>query len=154
VQQTHVSKTTIRVATKEDILGILVLAKEFSKEAPKTHKWNMEKTTQFIVSAIENTNMEIFLSEKDNDITGAMVCLVTEMYMSNTIVASDLAWFVSKEARGNSSSIKLLKTFEDWGRSKGADYLGMADIEGIGNLSELYTRLGYSISETTYIKEA
>jgi len=114
----------------------------------------MEKTTQFIVSAIENTNMEIFLSEKDNDITGAMVCLVTEMYMSNTIVASDLAWFVSKEARGNSSSIKLLKTFEDWGRSKGADYLGMADIEGIGNLSELYTRLGYSISETTYIKEA
>lgn len=154
MQQTPGSKTTIRAATNEDIIGILVLAKEFSKEAPKTHKWNMEKTTKFIVSAIENTNMEIFLSEKNNEITGFIVGLVTEVYMSNTTIASELAWFVSKDARRSSASIKLLKKFEDWGRSKGADYLAMADIEGIENLSKLYTRLGYSISETTYLKEA
>ena len=134
MQSTPVSNQTIRKANKEDLLGILVLAKEFSREAPKTHKWNIDKTTNFLLSAIENTNMEIFISEKDNEVTGAIVCMVTEMYMSNTVIASDLAWFVSKDLRGTPTSIKLLKTFEKWGKSKGADYLGMADIEGIGNL--------------------
>lgn len=153
MQSTPVSNQTIRKANKEDLLGILVLAKEFSREAPKTHKWNIDKTTNFLLSAIENTNMEIFISEKDNEVTGAIVCMVTEMYMSNTVIASDLAWFVSKDLRGSPSSIKLLKAFEDWGRSKGADYLGMADIEGISNLCKLYNRLGYSVSETTYLKE-
>ena len=143
MQSTPVSNQTIRKANKEDLLGILVLAKEFSREAPKTHKWNIDKTTNFLLSAIENTNMEIFISEKDDEVTGAIVCMVTEMYMSNTVIASEIAWF----------SIKLLKAFEDWGRSKGADYLGMADIEDISNLRKLYNRLGYSVSETTYLKE-
>lgn len=153
MQSTTVSNQTIRKANKEDLLGILVLAKEFSREAPKTHKWNIDKTTNFLLSAIENTNMEIFISEKDDEVTGAIVCMVTEMYMSNTVIASEIAWFVSKDLRGSRSSIKLLKAFEDWGRSKGADYLGMADIEDISNLRKLYNRLGYSVSETTYLKE-
>ena len=153
MQSTPVSNQTIRKANKEDLLGILVLAKEFSREAPKTHKWNIDKTTNFLLSAIENTNMEIFISEKDDEVTGAIVCMVTEMYMSNTVIASEIAWFVSKDLRGSPSSIKLLKAFEDWGRSKGADYLGMADIEDISNLRKLYNRLGYSVSETTYLKE-
>ena len=154
MQSTPVSNYSIHKATKDDLLGILVLAKEFSAEAPRTHKWNLNKTTNFLASAIDNSNMEIFVCEKDDQIVGAIVCLVTEMYMSNTVIASDLAWFVSKDLRGSSWSIKLLKTFEDWGRAKGADYLGMADIEGIGNLSKLYCKLGYSVSETTYLKEA
>jgi hypothetical protein len=137
-----------------DLLDVLILAKEFSKEAPNSHKWNPEKTKNFLLSALQNTNMEVFVSDKDGDINGAIVCLVTEMYMSNTVVASDLAWFVSKDSRGDSSSIRLLKAFEEWGRSRGADYLGMADIEGISNLSKLYSRMGYSIFETTYMKEA
>ena len=153
MQSTPVSNQTIRKANKEDLLGILVLAKEFSREAPKTHKWNIDKTTNFLLSAIENTNMEIFISEKDDEVTGAIVCMVTEMYMSNTVIASEIAWFVNKDLRGSRSSIKLLKAFEDWGRSKGADYLGMADIEDISNLRKLYNRLGYSVSETTYLKE-
>ena len=137
MQSTPVSNQTIRKANKEDLLGILVLAKEFSREAPKTHKWNIDKTTNFLLSAIENTNMEIFISEKDDEVTGAIVCMVTEMYMSNTVIASEIAWFVSKDLRGSRSSIKLLKAFEDWGRSKVADYLGMADIEDISNLRKL-----------------
>lgn len=153
MQQTPVSNHIIRKATKDDLLGILVIAKEFSAEAPKTHKWNLNKTTNFLLGALDNSNMEIFVCEKDEQIAGAIVCLITEMYMSNIIVASDLAWFVSKEIRGTKAALRLLKTFEDWGRSKGADYLGMADIEGLNNLSKLYTKLGYSVTETTYLKE-
>jgi len=138
---------------ESDLLDVLILAKEFSREAPKSHKWSPEKTKDFLLSAINNTNMEVFVSDKDGEINGAIVCLVTEMYMSSTVVASDLAWFVSKNSRGSSSSIRLLKTFEDWARSKGADYICMADIEGISNLSNLYSKMGYSIFETTYMKE-
>ena len=154
MQQTLGSSTIIRKAKHEDLLGILVLAKEFSMEAPKTHKWDLNKTTSFLSSAIDNSNMEIFVAEKDGQLGGAIVCCVTEMYMSNTVVASDLAWFVNKDIRGTRSAIKLLKAFEDWGKAQGANYLAMADIEGLENLSNLYTRLGYSVCETTYMKEA
>ena len=147
-------KTVIRTILEEDLLDVLILAKEFSREAPKSHKWSPEKTKNFLISAMHNTNMEVFISEKQGEVTGAIVCLVTEMYMSNTVIASDVAWFVNKDARGDSSAIRLLKAFEAWGRSKGADYLGMADIEGLSNLSSLYSRMGYSVFETTYMKEA
>ncbi len=75
------------------------------------------------------------------------------MFMSNKVVATELAWFVSKEARGTPASIKLVKTFEKWAKQNGADYTIMGDIKGITDLDYLYGRMGYEAAETAYIKE-
>lgn len=149
-------KTTpikIREATQDDVFDILILAKEFSKEAPKSHKWDKEKTEQFILSALQNTNMVIFVIDVDGEIEGALVGLLSELYMSYTVQATELAWFVSKEYRGKPSSIKLLKTFEKWAKDKDAVQVGMGDIEGISSLKNLYSRLGYFRAESVYLKE-
>lgn len=142
----------IREATEEDIFDILVLAREFSKEAPETHKWNKEKTNNFLHNVIQNNNAVIFVLVKDDEVVGAIVGVVTEMFMANKIVATELAWFVSKEARGTSGSIKLIKKYEAWAKSKGADYVVLGDIKGISDLGNLYGRLGYDAAETTYMK--
>lgn len=143
----------IREATQEDIFDILVLAREFSREAPKSHKWDKDKTEQFVLSAIQNTNMGVFVIDVDGEIQGALIGLLSEFYMSHKTIASELAWFVSKDFRGTVSSIKLVKHFEKWAKSNGANYIGMCDIEGIINLSSLYTRMGYSKAESVYLKE-
>lgn len=145
--------TKIREATQDDVFDILILAKEFSKEAPKSHKWNKEKTEQFLLSAFQNTNMTIFVIDADGEIEGALVALLSEYYMSNTLQATELAWFVSKEYRGKPASIKLVKTFEKWAKAKNANYVGMGDIAGIATLENLYKRLGYKIAESVYLKE-
>ncbi len=151
MQETQVSK--IRTATPEDVFDILILAKEFSKEAPKSHKWNKDKTEQFLLSAFHNTNMEIFLIDVDGEIEGALVGLLSELYMSHTVQATELAWFVSKDYRGKPASIRLMKAFEKWAKESGASQVGMGDIEGISSLENLYNRLGYNKSETVYLKD-
>jgi hypothetical protein len=131
VQETQVSK--IRPATPDDVFDILILAKEFSKEAPQTHKWNKDKTEQFLLSALHNTNMEIFVIDVGGEIEGALVGLLSELYMSHKVQATELAWFVSKDYRANQ--------------------IGMGDIEGISSLEKLYNRLGYKRAESVYLKE-
>tara|TARA_R110000744_G_scaffold183704_1_gene303086 strand:- start:85 stop:543 length:459 start_codon:yes stop_codon:yes gene_type:complete len=151
VLKTQESK--IRVATPDDVFDILILAKEFSKEAPSSHKWNKEKTEQFILSALQNTNMTIFVIDVGGEIEGALVGLLSELYMSHTVQATELAWFVSKDYRGKPASIRLMKAFEKWAKESGADQVGMGDIEGISSLENLYNRLGYERAETVYLKE-
>ena len=145
--------TKIRTATPDDVFDILILAKEFSKEAPQSHKWNKEKTEQFILSALQNTNMTIFVIDVDGEIEGALVGLLSELYMSYTVQATELAWFVSKDYRGKPASLKLIKAFEPWAPARGANQVGMGDIEGISSLEKLYNRLGYERAETVYLKE-
>jgi GNAT superfamily N-acetyltransferase len=145
--------TKIRTATQDDIFDILVLAKNFSKEAPTTHKWDKEKTAQFLVSALENPIMEIFVADTGEEIVGALVCMKSELYMSRTTVCTELAWFVDKQYRGSPSALRLLKTFEKWAKEQKADYTIMGDIAGITDLGSLYTKLGYTKAETTYMKE-
>ena len=143
----------IREATQEDIFDILVLAREFSREAPKSHKWDKDKTEKFVLSAIQNTNMGVFVIDVDGEIQGALIGLLSEFYMSHIVQATEVAWFVSKEFRGKVSSIKLVKHYEKWAKDNGASYVGMCDIQDISNLSSLYTRMGYSKTETVYLKE-
>tara|TARA_R110001606_G_scaffold99190_1_gene218968 strand:+ start:192 stop:650 length:459 start_codon:yes stop_codon:yes gene_type:complete len=151
VQETQVSK--IRAATPDDVFDILILAKEFSKEAPSSHKWNKDKTEQFLLSSFRNTNMEIFVIDVGGEIEGALVGLLSELYMSHTVQATELAWFVSKDYRGKPASIRLMKAFEKWSKENGANQVGMGDIEGIASLENLYNRLGYERAETVYLKE-
>lgn len=151
MQETQESK--IRGATPDDVFDILILAKEFSKEAPSSHKWNKEKTEQFILSALQNTNMTIFVIDVGGEIEGALVGLLSELYMSHTVQATELAWFVSKDYRGKPASIRLMKAFEKWAKESGANQVGMGDIEGISSLENLYNRLGYERAETVYLKE-
>ena len=145
--------TKSRTATPDDVFDILILAKEFSKEAPQSHKWNKEKTEQFILSALQNTNMTIFVIDVDGEIEGALVGILSELYMSYTVQATELAWFVSKDYRGKPASLKLIKAFEKWAKESGANQVGMGDIEGISSLEKLYNRLGYERAETVYLKE-
>lgn len=145
--------TKIREASEEDIFDILILAREFSRESPVTHKWDKEKTEHFILAALENTNTTIFVLEEDNEIVGAIVGLLNEMYMSQTLVATEMAWFVSKEYRGKKGSLMLMTTFENWAKENGANYTCMGDIHGITTLEKLYIKKGYSKCETTYMKE-
>ena len=146
--------STVRIATTDDIFDLLVLAREFSREAPEMHKWDRDKTEAMLLSAIQNDNTCVFvLVDESDEIHGGLVGTITEPFMSHRKVAIELAWFVSKEVRGNRASLALVKNFEEWGKAHGANNILMADIQGIADLGTLYKRMGYEVVETTYSKD-
>ena len=75
------------------------------------------------------------------------------MYNSLTVLATELAWFVSKDYRGKKGSLLLLNSFEEWAKNNNADYITLCDIESIASLEKLYVRRGYKRTESTYMKE-
>ena len=101
----------IRKATEEDVFDILVLAREFSREAPKSHKWNKDKTEQFILSSILNSVSDVLVLEQDGEVKSALVCILYELFTSLTVLATALELFVSKDYRRKKDSLLLLNYF-------------------------------------------
>ena len=89
--------------------------------------------------------------ESDGVVVGGILGVVAEMWASYDRSATEIAWFVDKQYRGR-GALKLLRAFEYWAESKDADYITVADIQGIANLEPLYKRKGYSKVETSYSK--
>ena len=142
----------IRKATHDDIFDLLVLARGFSKEAPAMHKWDKDKTEAMLKMCIDGTATTILVMETEGEVVGGIVGVIQPLFMSHTIVAAELAWFVAPSRRGK-GALKLLRAFEGWAKDNGADYITMADIRGIADLSKLYERQGYELSEAAYSKK-
>lgn len=144
----------VRQANVDDLFDLLVLAREFSREAPKQHKWDKDKSEAALANAITSDDYCMFVIEDDEgELQGGLLGTITEPFMSRRRVAIELGWFVSKDFRGNKASLELVKHFEEWGKSKEASTIIMADLSGLADLGQLYKRLGYEIVESSYAKE-
>lgn len=144
----------IRHATLEDLFDILVLAREFARESPYAKSWDKEKSATWIKNAIESDQMCMLVAEdEDGYIVGGLLGVATELFMSTEKIASELAWFTTKTERGKPSGLRLMKAFEDWGRSIGATKLVMADLRQVQEMDKLYKRKGFTEMERSYVKE-
>jgi len=144
--------TTVRKATHEDIFDLLVLCRGFSQEAPEMHKWDKGKTEELLNSILETPTAVILLSEKDGVVVGFLAGLIQPVLISHTKMASELAWYVDKQHRGAAGAIRLVKAFEEWAEDNGAEWITMADISDVADLSPLYSKLGYKLTEKAYSK--
>lgn len=143
----------VRQAKEDDIFDVLVLANQFSREAPDMYRWEKNKFETQIKGAVDRPDHVLLVSEEDDGfISGFILGLVTETYVNTKRVATELAWFVSKDYRGGRQSLKLLNAFEEWGSVVNADYISMSDIKGIKDLSNLYLKKGFEEVETAYVR--
>jgi len=144
----------VREATYEDIFELLMLAFEFSKEGPDHFKpFEKEVVEERLTGAIDNEAYLVLVLENNGEIQGGIVGVCMAPWMMSEPFAVELAWFVRKSARDGRGAIKLVKAYETWAKSKGVTKIGMSDLTKIQGLGKLYERLGYSLSETSYIKE-
>ena len=151
--ETTDTRSTVRVATPDDLFDVMVLCRAFSREAPDAYKgFNADKVQVNLLAAMNADNTEVFVLEKNGEIVGILVGLITELMFNNIVVASELAWYVDKDNRGI-GSIKLVKAYEKWAKDFGANRVTMTDLSQLKELGVLYGRLGYELAETTYVKE-
>jgi len=83
---------------------------------------------------------------------GVLIGFVTKDHPSlDMSVAMELVWYVSPEHRKHKPSMLMVDAFEYWAKTKGATAAIMVGYDP--RLEAVYSRKGYSILETSYIKE-
>jgi len=168
VTTTHTRETTdgthrentmsiIRKATIDDLDQIVEMANRFIAFAP--HGSLITHTTDDIVNTVRLflESGIIFVIDVDGKAVGILAAMMTSVWYSPlTKVAHEMMWWVNEEHRGTIASIKLIKAYEKWAREQGAQIIAMCDlvIEGHEPVGTTLNRLGYEMSERTYIKGA
>jgi GNAT superfamily N-acetyltransferase len=149
---------TVRRATFNDLPQYRAVAREFVAALPITPIVGIsdEGIDNFLVRAIDNPDIGVWLAERDGDIIGICGALVYPIYFNpQHTIAQELWWWLTPAARGGSAAKKLLRTIEDWAAEKGASALSMIALdnqngERVGNF---YLRSGFAPMERTYVRE-
>jgi len=152
VQATEGSK--VREATHEDLFELLMIGYEFIKEGPDHLKpFDKELLEERLTNIIDNEDYVALVLDVNGSVEGVIIGGCIAPWMMSEKFAVELAWFVRKSSRDGRGAIKLVKAYEAWAKSKGVTKVCMSDLTKIQSLGKLYKRLGYSLTETSYIKE-
>ena len=143
----------IRIATDADLLDILILGKQFLKEYDTGFTTDLELLSESITTMISGEDHLVLVLEKNGNVEGMLLGFISSPFFSRERMASELAWFLSKDARGFKESTQLIDAYEEWAVSKGCKFITMSDIEVLSSLQKLYESRGYTLMEKTYVKE-
>jgi hypothetical protein len=87
------------------------------------------------------------------DIKGLLIGQVTVHPLWRFKTAIELFWWIEPEARSLKLSNEFIRTFEDWGRKKKAQFVVFSSAPSMKSSAILYQRQKYRHFESTFIKE-
>lgn len=147
----------VRAATPEDMPAYMDLAAAFVATTPINHivPFNRDTTYAFVEKSLDNPDMLILVAEDDGKIIGITAAMTYPMYFNtDKLVAQELWWYLTPEARGGPASKMLFQTIEKWAKAKGAEamfMIALADAR-VDTLAKVYKRSGYTPVERSYVK--
>jgi len=140
------------VATLDDIFELTLLAREAYSGLPeKEHiTFSSKKIGQLLEATIPN-NTFLILALKDGDETvGYFFGMVSDYFFAIETQVSCLSWFIRPEHRSVRNALSMLKMYEEWGKGQGVSSINMINIKM--DSPRLYEKLGYKMTETTFVK--
>lgn len=66
-------------------------------------------------------------------------------------IASETLWWIEPQHRGPHAR-RMLDAYDDWARSRGCKYAGVAALQADAGVLRLYRRSGYQLAETHFLK--
>lgn len=139
----------IKIATIEDIETILKMGEQFVSEINYGHITNAEKYRRVAEEVLQADKKEKIVLLCDD--VGILAGLVTPMIFSDTLVATELMWWVHPDHRAKDVGSQLLKTFEYWASQVGAKFVSMTSVDE--RVGKFYEANGYGLYERVYFKE-
>jgi len=99
-----------------------------------------EKSANFLHDLINGAGV-VFVAEVGGEVVGGMAGGVTDQWFSNDLIAYDYSLFVEPSKRNGVIAIRLIKTFQEWAKIKGAKQIHMGigtgvNVEGTTRLYE------------------
>ena len=138
----------MRPAEYKDIPDIVRMGKAFASALGEDHD---AESIEITARELIDSDIGVILIE-DHAMAGALV--VPNFFHKSRLIATELFWWVDKEARGNGAGLRLLNGLESWAKSKDAERLTMVGMESLDpRIGVLYKRAGYKKFETSYVRK-
>lgn len=102
-----------------------------------------DKSAAFLHELI-NGHGVVFVAEVRGEVVGGMAGAVTEQWFSNDLIAYDYSIFVEPSKRNGVIAVRLIQTFQEWARIKGAKqiYMGIGTGVSVEGTTRLYESQG------------
>ena len=146
----------IREATKEDVIDLAILGKQFVKESQNTYLgWDATKVYDSLFDAVQREDFGVFVLVGGEEVVGMLICFATPCFFSNVTQAVEIAWYVDPDHRGSKKAHEMLDLYEEWAESRGAVCVNLMnlDILNAEKVAKMYTKRGYVLAENTFTKE-
>lgn len=143
----------VRIATEEDVPFIVSAARDIHSEFSNDIKFEEEKTLDTVYSFLgtDLTEKMLVVSYTDKVYTGVIAGMLSVTPFSSERVALEPLFWTNKNPK---SFLLLHKVFITWAEKVEADYCLVSTPTNtkLHKLDKLYSKLGYSKFEYTFIK--
>ena len=145
----------VRPATRDDLAAITAMGTQFLAQTKyaKLVEPRPDDIHQALALLLEHGR--IWVAEVDGVVQGFLAAVLHGLWFSpGTIVALEAAWWMDEAHRGRPEGVRLLLEFERWAKEQGVAAICMSDIrlEGESAAERILERLGYSVTERTFVK--
>jgi len=138
----------IRVAEISDLPRILDLGELLHQESPRWRRlsFSRPRAEAQMRMCIEDPRGVIFLAERDGEVVGGIAGWADKHWASDDVVAQELTFFMTPEARGTLAPTRLICALNAWADNRGAKWLHAGTSTGLDpeRTAGLYERLGFT----------
>jgi hypothetical protein len=153
---TQESQTSVEIKFVEadKLDSITPLAKQFWQEGNLMGNYDEASFVSNWTNLINQNIGRIIGAYRGNKLIGILGFVASKDPNDNALVSQEMFWFVDPQYR-KGEGLLLLNAYEKIATDIGVKRIGMVHLSEIHSdkLAKLYTKRGYKITETHYIKE-
>ena len=134
----------IRPAKHSDVPRLIELGTLLhSSTSYSTMNFCPVKSAAFLHELINGQGV-VFVAEVRGEVVGGMAGGVIDQWFSNDLIAYDYSLFVEPSKRNGVIAVRLIQTFKEWARIKGAKqiYMGIGTGVSVEGTTRLYESQG------------
>ena len=145
----------VRLATTADLDAVADMGAVFI--ARTRYAWFVNPTHDELRSTLTLLleHGRIWVAEIDGVVCGFLAAIRQPLWFSpGTFIALEAAWWMEETYRGRPEGVRLLLEFERWAKEQAVAAICMSDIvlEGESAAERILARLGYQVTERTFVK--
>jgi len=148
----------IRAADLNDIPAMVELGRRMHDESPRFRglAYSAKKVRELCKNLITLEGGFAWVGVREGKVVAAMIGACGEHWMSTDKVASELALFVDRDARGAALAARLVTAFVSWAEIEGAKSISAGASTGIETerTAQFYERFGFSRSNCIGLERA
>lgn len=153
---TQESQTSVEIKFVEadKLDSITPLAKQFWQEGKLIGNYDESSFVANWANLINQNVGRIIGAYRNNKLIGILGFVASKDPNDNVLVSQEMFWFVDPQYR-KGEGLLLLNAYEKIATDIGVKRIGMVHLNEIHSekLAKLYTKRGYKITETHYMKE-
>lgn len=130
-----------------DIEGLVELGRAMASESPRWNRlaYSAERVRNTITSLMSTSEGLVLVARRDGLLVGGILAIAAPNWMSEELIAQELAFFILPQYRGTFTATRLVCAMAAWSKAKGARWIEAGVSTGVHTerTAALYERLGF-----------